>query len=223
MTTFYEAEMKCAVCGKRSKHPQLGSTNTMGWPDLDTRPAEMQRSTMGYWVVECPGCGYCASDLEEAGPNARTTVAGEAYRALLADTAVPELARRFLGAAAVLEADRKLKAAGWSAVHAAWACDEEENGAAAAAARNRAVELFEAAIQAGEAVFSDGTDARALTTDLLRRAGRFEEARAAGAGLLDEVEAGPLRRILKFQLHLIEKGDTGCYTIGDAREWKEGG
>ena len=90
-------------------------------------------------------------------------------------------------------------------------------------ARNRAVERFERALKAGEAVFSAGTDARVLTTDLLRRAGRFVEAREVCAAVLEEVEAGPLRRILKFQLHLIDTGDTGCYTIGDAREWKEGG
>ena len=63
MTMIHEIEQKCSVCGHTSPQPMLASTNTMGYPDLDLRPAEMQRSTMNTWILECPHCGYAAHDL----------------------------------------------------------------------------------------------------------------------------------------------------------------
>ncbi len=63
MTNIGKIEIECSVCGGSSDQFLLLSTNTMGAPDLDLRPAEMQRSTMHLWVVECPHCGYVANDL----------------------------------------------------------------------------------------------------------------------------------------------------------------
>ncbi len=64
MTIIDQFEKKCQVCGKTSMHPVLMSTNSFGYPDLDLRPAPMQRDTMDTWLDECPHCGYVASSLE---------------------------------------------------------------------------------------------------------------------------------------------------------------
>jgi hypothetical protein len=56
MTLPYFDDVVCAVCGNKSVTDGLMSTNTIGPPDLDMRPAEMQRSTMGYWVDNCEKC-----------------------------------------------------------------------------------------------------------------------------------------------------------------------
>ena len=60
---MFDIDKKCPVCGKVSSHQVLGSTNTMDYPDLDLRPAEMQRSTMNTWLDECPHCGYVSGDF----------------------------------------------------------------------------------------------------------------------------------------------------------------
>lgn len=64
MTQIRSIEKKCSVCGKTAMYPVLLSTNCWGYPDLDFRPAEMQRSTMNTWLDECPHCGYVAVNIE---------------------------------------------------------------------------------------------------------------------------------------------------------------
>lgn len=47
----------------------MTSTSTWGYPDLDLRPSEMQRSSMFAWLQECPHCGYVARDIEQTHIN----------------------------------------------------------------------------------------------------------------------------------------------------------
>jgi hypothetical protein len=70
----------CHVCGKASPQFGIGSTNAYGYADLDSRPPEMRRSTIGYWVHRCPVCGCCAADLETAPETARALVEASATR-----------------------------------------------------------------------------------------------------------------------------------------------
>ncbi|MFO0826101.1 MAG: hypothetical protein U0792_23795 [Gemmataceae bacterium] len=95
MTTYFRKQEKCANCQQTSEHHVLGSTNTMGSADLDLRPAEMQRSTMGAWLQECPHCHYIASEISEKQGELKR-VASPEYQAILADTRFPQLAQRFL-------------------------------------------------------------------------------------------------------------------------------
>ena len=82
MTTIYPEEVVCFLCGASSRQYMVGSSNTMGAPDLDTRPAEMMRSTIEYQIQSCPDCGYSAPDLG-AGPHAASDVVrSEPYRIL---------------------------------------------------------------------------------------------------------------------------------------------
>ena len=89
MTTIDPVDVTCAVCGAVSEHLVLGSTNTMGPPDLDMRPAPMARWTLGEQIQRCPQCGYCASDISEAGETAAEVVRNEAYQAELARETTP--------------------------------------------------------------------------------------------------------------------------------------
>jgi hypothetical protein len=66
MTRVSEREVACAVCGHTQAVYVLMSTNRFGPADLDTRPPEMQRSTMPMWLAECEGCGYTSAELDTA-------------------------------------------------------------------------------------------------------------------------------------------------------------
>ena len=98
MTTFYEEEQSCALCGAKSEHTSIGSTNSFGPQDLDLRPPEMERSTMAYWVQECPDCGYAYGSIEEKAPQAETTITNDAYRAIVSSPINGSLMGRFLKA-----------------------------------------------------------------------------------------------------------------------------
>lgn len=176
MTTIMPLEIRCAVCGKESKHGVLTSTNNMGPPDLDMRPAEMKRSTMAIWVQRGPHCGYCAAPIDEEAAGAAEVVASELYMKLMEEPAYPELARRFLCQSALKENAREHIDAGWSALYAAWACDDNGTPELAMECRRRASELF---LQAGERrqgfLEDDGAE-EALIADILRRCGRLKEA-----------------------------------------------
>src|SRR4051794_14995014 len=104
MTTIGHRNIACAVCGTEAVVPFVNSTNTMGPPDLDLRPAEMMRSTIWTHVQRCASCGYCAADISSAHDNCGDVIASVTYRDQLANEAFPELANSFLCAAIVASA-----------------------------------------------------------------------------------------------------------------------
>lgn len=217
MTTIREVREACLVCGTEGTWPTLGSSNTLAAPDLDTRPAEMLRSTMGLWVRRCPGCGYCAPSLANGPADAARTVRSEPYARQWADATLPELARKFQCWSMVLEAAGEFAGAGWSSVHSAWACDDASRPPGARGSRLRAVDLFGWARSAGQ-TFAPQTGAEeALLADLLRRAGDVEQAAEfCRAGLAREPEP-LLRSILELELRLIAEGDRGRHTVAEAQ------
>ncbi|MFC1982892.1 hypothetical protein ACFLV5_03830 [Chloroflexota bacterium] len=69
MTTTIEKIKTCVLCGKSSKYIEIASTSSWGEPDLDTRPSEPMRSTVGILIQTCPLCGYCSSDISASIDN----------------------------------------------------------------------------------------------------------------------------------------------------------
>lgn len=213
MTTYAEEEVKCAVCERKSVQTILNSTNRFGSSDLDLRPPEMQRSTMRTWVQRCRSCGYCAADLSTSTPGASERIREPAYRAILADSGLPELARSFR-AQALLTDDATRRA--WACLRAAWVCDDAERA-------DRAVECRLLAASAFEELRPFGPDEPSMTpglvlVDVLRRAGEFGRAEtecrslAAIAGTQNM-----LADILAEQLRHITARDSGRHLVGENR------
>lgn len=215
MTTIYEENLRCAVCSTESSHPGISSSSSFGSPDLDTRPPELIRSTMFAWVQRCPGCGYCAADISQAHPETGTLVRAPEYTRRLADAAYPELARTFLCKALVDERRQDYAAAAWALIHAAWVCDDEGRDAQATRCRGHAVDMIRKAVENGQPVAEqEGADV-AIQVDLLRRAGRFDEARGLIQGYRPRVTEGLIANILAFQETLIASGDRACHAISE--------
>ena len=95
MTTMMKVEEKCSVCGKISSFSVLSSSNSMGSPDLDLRPAPMYRYTINLWIHECPDCGYVAHDLSEEAPVPHEWLKTEEYRGCDGISFVSGLAEMF--------------------------------------------------------------------------------------------------------------------------------
>jgi hypothetical protein len=216
MTIINPVEVQCAVCGQTSKQYLLISTNSFGSADLDTRPPEMMRSTIAHWVQRCTQCGYCNDNLSALLPNAPHIMASEAYRDQLINRALPDLANSFLCASIILAALADYARAGWNSLRAAWVCDDTPNIEGAVSCRKRAADLFKEAQLRNQPIATQAGAADALMVDVLRRSRQFPLALSLCEEGLRKYQDDLFKAIFRFQQMLIQRGDTGCYTIAQA-------
>jgi len=216
MTRLYEEEARCAVCGTTTGYTGIGSTNAYGSPDLDTRPSEMQRSTIFTWVQRCPECGFCASDITKATSQAATMIHSPEYARQLSDSTSPKLANCFLCKALIDESSGDYAAAAWALIHAAWACDDDAKPEPAKKGRSKAVNLIEKALGSGQQFAEQDGAVTAIQVDLLRRAGRLAEARQLISTKRPTITVDIISKILDFQDVLLTKGDEACHTVAEA-------
>jgi len=209
----------CAVCGWGSLQGGLGSTNAFGSPDLDLRPPPLERCNIGYWVQECPHCGYCASTISEKIPGAGRMVRSAKYKAVLDRRGKrdKQLIRLFLCASMLYGNAGDLAAAARMSLYAAWAADDaKEAKRAAQRARKRVLELVDRLHARGGLLNEDPTWDTMQMLDVARRArdvGRTEQlvAELAKAGT-------DFSTLATFQQKRFEARDTAAYTIDEALE-----
>jgi len=217
MTTIYEEEVTCAVCGAKQTVQEMGSTSSFGPMDLDTRPPPLQRGTMEMWVHECVECGFVAPELGTAVQGDAQIVASAGYRAELAKAGRVRQASRFVCRSLLEEAARDLVTAGWRRLHAAWVHDDVADVEEAREQRLAALELFERARAQGKLAMKSvaGGDAL-LLSDIARRAGEFVRALAfcdAGMKIAELPEF--VTKLLAFQRDLVLARDAGCHSVAE--------
>jgi hypothetical protein len=181
----------------------------------------MRRSTIFAWVQRCPDCGYCASDISKAPPHAASLVRCSEYSQQLNDPTYPELANNFLCRALIDEGSGDYTAAAWALIHAAWACDDAGMPGSAKTCRSNAADMINKALENGQQIAKQNGAGTAIQADLLRRAGRFNEARQLIAEHRPAITEEIISKILSFQETLITGGDETCHTISDALGEKE--
>lgn len=209
MTTVYEQDVKCAHCGVTSSHMVIGSTNAMGYPDLDLRPPEMQRSTMRVWAQQCPGCGLVAADLAQEQGDIGDLLLSERYCSVRTNGSLPQLTSRFW-CAAMVDDDRGDHRAGFhSMLCAAWAADDAHLEELAQQCRRLAIESFN---RDPDEVW----DSRFQLLDVLRRASLWSEAEALVNDLQQPTPSPQLSKVVEFQSKLVAERDHRSYTFGDA-------
>lgn len=221
MTTIDPVIRSCALCRGESRQYILGSTSSIGYPDLDLRPAEPARSALWTLVQRCPHCGYCASDIAESAPNAhaegRTMVESEPYRRQLNAEVSPELANSFLCSALILEYHLDELGAAHATLHAAWACDDDGTADAVSGyCRHLAVHRFREASEDDWQFAPSEAWEQAVIADLLRRSHQFDEADDEyRVGLRVSGDDDEVRRILDFGRALADKGDAARHSIAE--------
>ena len=201
--------IRCGVCGTESRQPPFRPPPPEQAPDLDLRPGEPVRSTMARWLQQCPGCGYCAPDIARAHPAAAEAVRAAPFRALLADNAIPPLARRFLAHALVLEETGALHAAAEATLQAAWVADDLGRPDLARSWRLDAVALW----RGGPVLDAEQT---VRVVDALRRAEAWDDAAATARGLMEQKPSEPVVQVITLEARLIEAGDAGRHTVASA-------
>jgi hypothetical protein len=215
MTTMDQSERACSVCGKKSKQTAIMSSNQFGSPDLDLRPPEMMRSTMAYWVEECPHCHY-------AYPSIETKVEG--VEALLIELAQMEaswtsrtrgLIRRFMTASHIAEAaGQKMEAADY-ALNAAWDADDSQDDVLAREFRRRAASLLEHAVASEDLEVDEKISHLTRLVDIMRRSQSWDVALELATSLLMQNPSSPIDKILEFQIEACRRHDAACYKISD--------
>ena len=187
-------------------------------PDFDTRPGEPLRSTIALWVSRCNHCQFCSADLSHIHQGGDSVVKSSGYRALLENSELNAKAREFLCYSSVLEHAGQYADAGWSALHAAWTCDDAADHEGAAYCRRKALSLWREGKSALQNFGDDVASEFALAADVYRRAGEFENAVLTVSAGLDMEELDPaMSLMLRRQKALIEARDRGAHKLSELR------
>lgn len=215
MTTIVHRDLTCTFCDTTSRQELLGSTNSYGRPDLDTRPPEMMRSTMSLWVQECPHCGYIAKDISQPPHASARIYCGEGGWRGLPYAGYPDLAIRFLKLADLQEGVGHALEAAWSALRAAWACDDAQEDAHAIACRQRAIGYFARIVGQVQMFPKEAGAMEALFADVHRRAGDFEGAVHWADMGIERHPDSAISAVLYFQRAKAIQQDRARYTGED--------
>jgi hypothetical protein len=224
MTTYGERPVSCAACGHRQTISRLMSTGIGGSPDLDLRPGGYGRSSLVSQVERCEACGYCAAYLDQPLPaHCRQTMHSAEYEALAQRQDLPRVALYSACQGLIEERAGSLEEAGFSALRAAWYCDDVQRQDAAREMRTVAAQRLETALAAAPLVPPLAGHRLAQLADICRRAGQFDKAADAArrALALAEGPAGPgrpLADMLRMQLRLAAARDDGAYTVSQAEQ-----
>lgn len=228
MTTVYTVTKTCYVCNSTNEYYEVSSTSTFGSSDLDTRPPQMERSTIDFWIEECPSCGYCAPDVSTGPWRISDILESKEYKKKAKKPSYPDLARKFLCWSTIQELLGEYCGAGWTALYAAWACDDAQAPEKAELCRKEAIRLLEKALDDGVSFAEQPGEEELVMVDLLRRSGQFEKAevicKQGLAKVQDEIikqglvkmQDETIKRALLFEQILLESKDRECYTVEQA-------
>ena len=170
MTLIKDIETECSVCGETSEQPALLSTNSFGYPDLDLRPPEMQRSTMDVWIQECPHCGYVAGDLSDELEISKNYLKCEEYRTCEGLDFKSNLSKRFYKMHMIARESGDIETSFYSLRNCIWECDDVQD--------ELAVEMRKKAVELANELIERNTEDKEIIilmkADFLRRSGQFD-------------------------------------------------
>lgn len=210
MTTFARKTYVCAVCKNETNFATIISTNTFGSADLDLRPPEMKRSTIPYWIQQCPVCGYTNRTIEVAPPTNVNMqwLQSDSYTNCEGIQFQDNDAKKFYHHYMVCKSAKETESAFRAILCAAWMCDDANEKENAIACRLVAAEL------AMEILVTD-SDPKWLMirTDLLRRAGHFDMAIEETKQVILPKTNKLIGALLAFELKHAELHDAECYRV----------
>jgi len=165
---------------------------------------------MYLWVQECPNCGYVSSEVSDPSSVTKEWLAGEKYSSCDGIEFSADLAKRFYKQYLINLEDKNSEDAFFAVLHAAWACDDENDEDNAKHCRELALPLVQELIQKGH---ENKDSLELLKADLMRRTGRFDELIAQYSSLRFEDDL--LDQIMAFQINKAKEKDVACYRVED--------
>lgn len=214
MTTMREIKYKCSVCGTERRIITIMSTNAFGSPDLDLRPPNMQRRTMGAWLQGCPSCGYVSNTIEDPPGFDTELLKSEEYISCNGINFKAGLAKSFYKFHIISLHRGNKQDAFFALLHAAWVCDDKEDYDNAKLCRELALGISSELLASGS---RKAANLKLIRADIMRRAGQFEELISEYSSVKFEGENSEvMNKVLAFQIEKAQQKDTSCYTIKDA-------
>lgn len=211
MSTTGYIKDTCAVCGNTSEYNVLMSTNAFGSMDLDTRPPQMKRGTMNYWVQRCPDCGYVSTNVSDETTVTEDFVSSFEYISNEGIEFISPLADKFYKFYMISIHDGNYRKAFFALLHAAWACDDEGDIENAKLCRYMGAEL-------SSVIDSDGSDKEfaVMRADMLRRMGDFDKV----INEYENIEMGEelLQKIIEFEVLKAKERDDAVYKVSDVED-----
>jgi len=210
MTTLYRESAICPVCGTELTYSSIGSTNAFGSIDLDTRPPEMQRSTISHWLIECHECGYVAKDMDKPALVDKEFLSQAEYKSCDDYEFKSNLSKNFYRYYLIMNANGAYQDAAFALIHAAWTCDDAQD--------SKAVDLRKKAVELLDKNHSDcDENICIMKADLLRRSLQYD--RVIGEYENRTFSQDILNDIARYQVKLSKDKDSGCYTVSEAVEY----
>lgn len=206
MTIIDNFKIECSVCGEASEQPVLSSTNAFGYPDLDFRPPEMQRSTMFAWIQECPNCGYVAGNLADELEIPRDFLESDSYIHCDGFNFKSYLAEKFYKRYLISKKSNDLSRSLTNLQCCAWKCDDAEDPLASDV-RNMGIEIIDELIAGGD---EESECLQLIKADFLRRCGKFDELISEFEGVRLDDEQYNL--VVQYQIEKAQAKDDTCYT-----------
>lgn len=215
MTQIVKEKLECFICKVTSFHDEIISSSSFGFPDLDLRPPEMERSALKYTIQKCPECGYCSNDISEQTIVNKKLLESPEYLKILNDKNIPEVASSFIASSFLQERIEEIENAVWDSIKAAWICDDFENIECSIKWRKNALRLIELVKEKSLPLIKEKGTLELLEIDLMRRAEMFEEALNIVQNIKQEKLADKLIKLIDFQEELIKKKDINPYSISN--------
>lgn len=213
MTTIYNQQKKCPNCGTLNEITMIGSTNSFGAMDLDTRPPEMQRSTMMYWVESCTHCGLSLPRFSDADIKTIKYFKSAEFKQKHAAENFESLAEKFWTAYLLAKNSGEINSALGFIRCAAWASDDLKDTHGSTRAREIYIEtLSETGYDPSILSPSEPLAGYLILSDMNRRISRFDEAKRLAQHVVDHGE-GFIQKVGQFVIDLSEKRDSGCYNV----------
>lgn len=219
--TYSNIEVVCGSCGEIFIHRVPDGLCSAESKDLDTRPSKMKQSAMRSWLQFCSNCGYCAYDASNFDERCRILLDSAYYRHELyrGETANPDnvtLSSMFKCAARLYQVCGNSAAAGWANLHVAWIHDDECDTILSQVRRSIAADFFLGILRDGKKFSSQVGMSEVIVIDILRRAGRFEEALKVIEKLNITVVPEATIKILDFERTLIGEQNISAHFLGHA-------
>ncbi|MCM1506409.1 MAG: DUF2225 domain-containing protein [Ruminococcus flavefaciens] len=197
----------CSVCGTESSHTVITKVQANGAQDMDLRPPEPHRSSMEYWVMECPECSYCNGTLETPLDSDRSYLESKEYKTLGGLETENPLVSKFVRKALVNIKNRNYAEAVYSYLYGAWVCDDAEDNETAKECRNEALSIME------NSRLLDDKNFMLMRADLLRRNGQFEKVISDYGERFFEV---PLMLLAsQYQVKLAKNSDSSAHKMSE--------
>ncbi len=214
MTMIRPQMLTCAVCGEQSEQEVMYSTSSYGSSDIDGRPHGLARTSLGFYIQQCPHCGYVNSSIDDKPSFSIRKEWLKEYSYLTCDGIhfLSDLAAMFYRKYLINIAENEKGKALIAILRASWACDDQQDLENAKKCRriaaNIVYELYDRTKDDGYLL---------LWCDLMRRSGQFDKM----VSDLDEIyfsnEGGVWTPLLAFEVKHARMKDTDCYTVEEAQ------